>query len=147
MARPSAFPERSRGSGPKRPLRIVLVEDHARVREHLTSVLEGAGVEVVATADSVASGYDAVLGHRPELAVLDNRLPDGRGVDLAQLLREKAPEVGILVHSGAITPEESARALRSGVLEVVAKDVRARNLVDAVRRHSRRGGRPGGPGS
>jgi DNA-binding NarL/FixJ family response regulator len=123
-------------TGGPRP-RIVLVEDHARVREHLVSMLEAAGADVVAAAGTRASGHRAVLEHLPDLAVVDNRLPDGRGVELAAVLHEEAPGVGVLIHSGAITAEEAAAALRHGVLEVVTKDVRARTLVEAVRRHAR----------
>ncbi|MCD2195273.1 response regulator transcription factor [Actinomycetospora endophytica] len=123
----------SRGAG--RP-RVVLVEDHVRVREHLVVLLEAAGFDVVAAVESRAAGHRAILEHRPDLAVVDNRLPDGRGAELAAALRDLAPGVGVLIHSGAITPEETATAMRSGVLEVVGKDVRARSLIDALRRHA-----------
>ncbi|HEY2195839.1 MAG TPA: response regulator [Actinomycetospora sp.] len=123
-------------AGRPRP-RVVLVEDHVRVREHLVTMLESAGFDVVAAVDSRAAGYRAVLDHHPDLAVVDNRLPDGRGVELAAVLRERAADVGVVIHSGAITAEETATALRHGVLEVVTKDVRARTLVDALRRHTR----------
>lgn len=106
------------------------------MREHLTMLLESAGFAVVATADTYAEGYRTVLAERPALAVLDNRLPDGRGVDLAAQLHREAPEVGIVIHSGAITAEEAEFARRSGALEVVTKDVRARPLVEALQRHA-----------
>ena len=118
--------------------RVVLVEDHVRVREHLVTLLEAAGFDVVAAVDTRAGGYQAVLDRRPDLAVVDNRLPDGRGVELVAALREEAPEVGVVIHSGAITAEETAAALRGGALEVVTKDVRARTLVEALRRHTGR---------
>ena len=116
----------------------MLVEDHARVREHLVAMLESAGFDVVEAVASRAAGLRAVLEHCPDLAVVDNRLLDGRGGDLTAVLHDEAPQVGVIIHSGAITPEESAAARRSGALEVVTKDVRARTLVEALRRHARR---------
>ncbi len=114
----------------------MLVEDHVRVREHLTMLLETAGFDVVASAATYLDGYRAVLAERPALAVVDNRLPDGRGIDLAAVLHREAPEVGVVIHSGAITREEADLALRCGALEVVTKDVRARPLVAALQRHA-----------
>jgi two-component system invasion response regulator UvrY len=123
--------------GPRRA-RVVLVEDHVRVREHLVTLLEAAGFDVVEAVADRAGGYRAVLEHRPDVAVVDNRLPDGRGVELAAVLRERAPAVRVIIHSGAITPEEAAAALRDGAVEVVLKDVRARTLIEALRRHAPR---------
>lgn len=106
------------------------------MREHLVALLTMSGYEVAAAADGYVAGLEAIRAEAPDIAVVDNRLPDGRGVDLAAALKEEAPGVGVIIHSGAITADETAHALRCGALEVVTKDIRARGLVDALRRHA-----------
>ena len=113
---------------------VVLVEDHPQVREKLADLLRHAGFDVVATAGDVASGFDAVRSTRPEIAVIDNRLPDGRGVDLCEWLGRMVPDTELIIHCGAITPVEADRALASGVRAVVHKSPRSRELLDAMNR-------------
>ncbi|HEY2194820.1 MAG TPA: response regulator transcription factor [Actinomycetospora sp.] len=116
-----------------RPARVVLVEDHPAVREQLTALLRAAGLDVVAVAGDLRGGHDAVRTARPEVAVVDNRLPDGRGIDLCALLAREAPEVALIVHSGAVTDAETERALALGVAAVVPKSLRGSELLAAVR--------------
>lgn len=118
--------------GTVRPPRVVLVEDHPTVREHLVELLRAAGLDVVEAAVDVASGYEAVRTLRPEIAVVDNRLPDGRGVMLCEILAREVPETALIVHSGALTPEETRRALAAGVRAVVPKSLRSSGLLEAL---------------
>ena len=117
---------------PGRRPRVVLVEDHPQVREKLADLLHDAGFEVVATVGDVASGYEAVCSTRPEIAVIDNRLPDGRGVDLCEWLGRMVPDTALIIHSAAITQPEADRALSSGVRAVVHKSLRSRELLIAA---------------
>jgi DNA-binding NarL/FixJ family response regulator len=119
-------------------IRLVLVEDDEMVRERLGEVLEEAGVHVVALADSVAGGLAAVLDHRPDVVVVDNRLPDGRGIDLCAALVEATPDVALVLHSAFVAPDDERLAIATGVAAVVPKSVRPQGLLDAVRRHGRR---------
>lgn len=98
---------------PGRRPRVVLVEDHPQVREKLADLVHDAGFDLVATSGDVAPGYEAVCSTRPEIAVIDNRLPDGRGVALCEWLGRMVSDTALILHCAAITlPRPSARALQ-----------------------------------
>lgn len=111
---------------------VVLIEDHPTVREHLVELLRAAGLDVVEAAFDVASGYEAVVRLRPDIAVVDNRLPDGRGVVLCEILAREVPETALIVHSGAVTAEETEQAMAAGVHAVVPKSLRSSRLLEAL---------------
>ena len=73
-----------RPAGPPALLRACIVDEHAAVREWLTGKLDSVGIETSAASGTVADGVEAIRTHRPDLVVVDNRLPDGRGVDLCR---------------------------------------------------------------
>jgi two-component system response regulator DevR len=116
---------------------VVLVEDHALVREQLVDVLGHAGIDVLAAVDTVRAGYDAVLARRPDVAVLDSHLPDGRGVDLCRRLTDRVPGLPVVMHSGAMTPADTLEAFDAGAVAVIPKTVRADALIQAVRVNAR----------
>jgi DNA-binding NarL/FixJ family response regulator len=122
------------------PLTVVLVEDHDLVREQLAGLLGQAGIDVLATAATIQDGYETVLAHRPDVAVLDNQLPDGLGVDLCRRLTSQVPDLSVVMHSGAMTSADRLEALDAGATAVIAKSVRVDALVQAIR------SRPGRPG-
>ena len=117
---------------------VVLVEDHALLAELLTALLTDAGIQVLATAGTQWDGHHAVTTHRPHLAVIDNELPDGSGIDLCRSLRSDAPEVTLLLHTGAASRTETAAALDAGAAAVVLKSLRGENLLAAIEAHAPR---------
>jgi DNA-binding NarL/FixJ family response regulator len=117
-------------------LTVVLVEDHAVVREQLTWLLADAGIDVLATAATVQAGYEAVLACLPDVAVLDNQLPDGLGVDLCRRLTARVPGIAVVMHSGAMTSEDRLEALEAGAAAVIPKSIRVDALVQAIKVHA-----------
>ncbi|WP_088284024.1 response regulator transcription factor [Kineosporia sp. A_224] len=111
---------------------VVLVEDDAIVREQLVAAMRAAGIDVLAAVSGVARGYDAVVGTDPDVAVLDDRLPDGLGVDLCRRLAADRPGVRVVVHAAAMTTTEQRAALDAGAVAVVSKNVRPDALLHAV---------------
>jgi DNA-binding NarL/FixJ family response regulator len=94
---------------------IYIVDDAPLPRERLAAALsEIAGARVVGEAGSVSAAI-AGLGHlRPELVILDIRLPDGTGFDLLDWLRIAQPEARVLLISGESYPQYRRRAHQSG---------------------------------
>jgi DNA-binding NarL/FixJ family response regulator len=118
--------------GPRVPLRVVVVDADDRVRESLSRLLcIDARVEVVGSAGQAGPALDLVMATRPDLVVIDPRLPevDG-GLDLIGRLRSVAPDVRILVLGGTDTPklDDLARTADG----VVRKTFRATDLVTAI---------------
>ena len=74
----------------------------------------------------------AILTHRPDLAVVDNRLPDGRGIDLCREVSGIAPEIALILHTGMISPTEESQAYQAGVARIALKSIQGDDLMAAV---------------
>jgi two-component system response regulator NreC len=115
-------------------LRIVLADDHRVVRSGLRLLLGAEeGIEVVAEAGDVDAMLRAVLGHKPDVLVLDLNMP-GTLSSLEALpgVRERSPETATVVLTMQENPEYARRALRGGALGYVLKEAADTELVAAV---------------
>ncbi|MFL5840645.1 MAG: PAS domain S-box protein [Thermoleophilaceae bacterium] len=115
------------------PVRVLLVEDHASVRQAIASAFEReAGFEVVGEAASLAEARGMLAD--VDVAVLDLALPDGCGADLIKELRTVSRRAQALVLSATLDRAEMARAVQSGAAGVLSKTTDLDDVVDAVRR-------------
>jgi DNA-binding NarL/FixJ family response regulator len=108
-----------RGVGLARPARrrIVLADDDVLLREGLASMLDRAGYDVVGRASDGAELLAMVREHRPDLAVVDIRMPPSHsteGLEAARVIRDEFPQVGILVLSAHVEVEHAMALLASG---------------------------------
>jgi DNA-binding NarL/FixJ family response regulator len=97
--------------------RIVLADDDVLLREGLASLLDRSGFEVVGQAGDPRHLLNLVREHRPELVIVDIRMPPGQsteGLEAARLIREEFPEVAILVLSAYVEVEHAMRLLATG---------------------------------
>ena len=97
--------------------RAAIADDDVLLREGLASLLEGAGFEVVGKCGDAAELIAVVREHRPELAIVDIRMPPDHateGLEAARVIREEAPETGILVLSAHVEVEHAMDILGSG---------------------------------
>jgi len=115
------------------PTSVVLVEDHRGMREMVAETLAGAGFRVLDTAATVRGARESIVRHLPRVAVIDNRLPDGLGVDLCRTLSRETPSVALLIYTTDLTPAGTREALDAGVDAVVLKSIHAQPLIDALR--------------
>jgi DNA-binding NarL/FixJ family response regulator len=122
-------------------MRVVIVEDQALLREGIVALLREQGVDVVAQAEDAAGLLRIVAGHKPDVAIVDVRLPPSftdEGLRAAIEARSRRPELGILVLSQYVEPVYTAELLASGeggigyLLKERVGEVRA--FVDAVER-------------
>ncbi|MGW7310600.1 response regulator [Streptomyces sp. NPDC054835] len=100
-----------------RQLRVVLAEDSVILRDGMVELLGARGCEVVGTAGSAPELLDAVTEHRPDVAVVDIRMPPthtDEGIRAAVGIRARTPEVGILVFSQHVETAWAARLLAGG---------------------------------
>ncbi len=115
-------------------IRVFLVDDHEVVRRGVAEVLEDDPHLVVAgEAGSVAEALARVPAVRPDVVVLDMRLPDGSGADLCRSLRRRMPELPCLVLTSFTEPEAREAAVLAGATGFLLKQVRGPALVSAVR--------------
>lgn len=114
--------------------RIVLVDDHAIVREGFKRLIElEPDLDVVAEARNADEAVDAVTQHRPDLVAVDLSLPDGSGLPLIEHLGSIAPGMKIVVLSMHDGEPYVSEALRRGAKGYVTKGVAPEELVAAVR--------------
>lgn len=125
------------------PARIVLIDDHAILRQGLRSVLEReAGLVVVAEASNADEALAVVAGTEPHIVLLDLKLStssDSEGIDLCHELTTRHPELAVLVLTTFLDEQLVLRAIRAGARGYVVKDVDTSGLVRAIRDVSRGG--------
>ena len=115
-------------------IRVFLVDDHEVVRRGVAEVLEDdAGITVVGEAGSVADALARVPAARPDVVVVDMRLPDGDGAQLCARLRARLPQLRCLVLTSYADGDAVEAALRAGASGYLLKQVRGSALVSAVR--------------
>lgn len=122
-------------------MRVVIVEDHALLREGIIALLRENDIEVVAQAENPEDFLRVVAAHKPDLAIVDVRLPPtftDEGLRAAIEARTQRPELAVLVLSQYVEPAYTAELLASGgagigyLLKERVGDVKG--FLDAVRR-------------
>jgi len=115
------------------PVRVFLVDDHEVVRRGVAEVLEDdPGIAVAGEAGSAAEALARVPAVRPDVVVLDIRLPDGDGAELCRDLLARVPGVRCLVLTSYSEPDVLDAAVRAGASGFLLKQVRGPALVSAV---------------
>jgi two-component system response regulator NreC len=117
-------------------IRVIVADDHPVVRSGLRLLLDAEDdIEVVAEAGDIDATLRAVLGHKPDVLVLDLSMP-GTLTSLEALpsVRERWPETATVILTMQRDPEYARRSLRAGALGYVLKDGADAELVEAVRR-------------
>ncbi len=117
------------------PIRVFLLDDHEVVRRGLRELLEPeADLEVVGEAGTAAEALARIPALRPDVAVLDARLPDGSGIDVCREVRSRQPEVKALILTSFDDDDALFAAIMAGAAGYVLKDIHGNDLVDAIRR-------------
>jgi two-component system, NarL family, response regulator DevR len=114
---------------------VFLVDDHEVVRHGVRSLIEASGdMEVVGEAATVESALGRIIAVRPQVALLDVRLPDGNGVELCREIRSRLPDVSCLMLTSYSDDEALFEAIIAGASGYVLKQVRGSELLAAIRR-------------
>lgn len=114
---------------------IFLVDDHEVVRQGVRSVIEAVdGMHVVGEAGTVETALQRIQAVRPDVAVLDVRLPDGSGVELCREIRTHCPDVACLMLTSYSDDEALFEAIMAGAAGYVLKQVRGSELMAAIQR-------------
>jgi DNA-binding NarL/FixJ family response regulator len=120
-------------SGDKK-IAVFLLDDHEVVRRGVRELLESEpDIKVVGEAGTAASALARIPALRPDVAVLDVRLPDGDGVSVCRDIRSSMPEVACLMLTSFSDDEALFDAIMAGAAGYVLKQIRGTDLVGAVR--------------
>ena len=115
-------------------IKVFLLDDHEIVRRGVKEVLEAEpGITVVGEAGTASSALARIPALKPDVAVLDVRLPDGDGVSVCRDIRSKMPEVACLMLTSYGDDEALFDAIMAGAAGYVLKQIRGSDLAGAVR--------------
>ncbi|AMW08618.1 DNA-binding response regulator [Streptomyces qaidamensis] len=127
MTEPRTFTE-------EHPIRVFLLDDHEVVRRGLTDLLNAeSDISVVGDAENDEHALARGSALRPDVAVLDVRLPDGDGITVCRELRSRMPELACLMLTSFDDEEALLDAIMAGAAGYVLKQIRGSDLVSAVR--------------
>ena len=114
-------------------MRVLIIDDHALFRVGLQGLLEQRGIEV---ADAVASGVEGIQRAeelKPDIVLLDLRMPDMGGLEVLQKLRENASSIPVVMLTTSNEEADLIKSLRSGAQGYLLKDMEPDELVSALR--------------
>lgn len=115
-------------------IRVFLMDDHELVRRGLIDLIQSdAELEVVGQAGTCAEGLQGIVAKRPDVAILDVRLPDGSGIEVCRDLRSIAPEVNVLMLTSYADDEALLSAVLAGAHGYVLKDIQSDVLLEMIR--------------
>lgn len=116
------------------PVRVMLVDDHAVVREGLRAFLQlQPDIEVVSEAAGGAAAVEAAAAARPDVVLMDLLMPEGDGVEAIRGLATAAPGTRVLVLSSFTDDEKVFAAMQAGAAGYLLKDVEPDQLAAAIR--------------
>ncbi len=116
-------------------LRVFLLDDHEVVRAGIRSLLEGTDdIVVVGEAATAAEAMARIPPTRPDVAVLDVRLPDGSGIEVCREIRSRAPEIACLMLTSYADDEALLAAIMAGAAGYLLKQVQGTDLIGDILR-------------
>ena len=116
-------------------IRVYLLDDHEVVRRGLRDMLESSGqLEVVGESASAKEAARRIPAFRPDVAVLDARLPDGSGIDVCRDVRSVDPSIKALILTSYDDDEALFSAIMAGAAGYVLKNISGTDLIEAIQR-------------
>jgi two-component system response regulator DevR len=116
------------------PLRVVLVDDHEVVRNGIKALLqETPDVSVVGEAGTVKDAIERAEWARPDVVIMDVRLPDGSGIEATREIRARLPNTQVLMLTTFSDDEALFASIMAGAAGYVLKQIKGADLVRAVR--------------
>ena len=121
-------------NGAIEPIKVFLLDDHEIVRRGVRDMLEAEGdITVIGEAGTAASAVARIPALRPDVAVLDVRLPDGDGVTVCREIRSRMPAVACLMLTSFADDDALMDAVMAGAAGYVLKQIRGTDLIGAIR--------------
>ncbi|HEY6842888.1 MAG TPA: response regulator transcription factor, partial [Thermoanaerobaculia bacterium] len=116
-------------------IKLVLADDHRIILEGLEQLFRREGdFEIAATATTGEDALAAVRQHRPQVLVLDIRMPKGDGLWVLKQIHSEKLQTRVVLLTATLDEDEVLEAMQSGVSGLVLKEAAAVNLVDTVKR-------------
>lgn len=114
--------------------KLMIVDDHDVVRMGIISLLEDSEFEVINEASSIAETLEKVAKERPDVILMDVRLPDGSGIDACRQIVENYPDVRVLILTSYADDDAVLTSIQAGASGYVLKQIDRQSLRDAIRK-------------
>lgn len=114
-------------------LRVLIVDDHELVRRGLRDLLESdESIEVVAEQGNVFDGFNAVKEYKPDLVILDVRLPDGNGIELCREILSLLSDIKVIMLTSYADDEALLGAIMAGASGYLLKDIKGEVFLNSI---------------
>ena len=114
-------------------MRVLIIDDHALFRVGLKGLLEQRNIEVVGAAAHGAEGIELAAQLKPDIILLDLRMPDMGGLEVLPLLRKEHPSTPVVMLTTSNEEKDLIKSLRTGAQGYLLKDMEPDELVGALR--------------
>jgi two-component system response regulator DevR len=120
---------------PVTPITVFLLDDHEIVRRGIKELLESEGdITVIGESGLAKEAASRIPALRPDVAILDGRLPDGSGIDVCREIRSRDPDIAALILTSYDDDDALFSAIMAGAAGYILKQVRGNDFIDTVRR-------------
>jgi two-component system, NarL family, response regulator DevR len=118
----------------KDPITVFLLDDHEIVRRGIAELLDAApDIKVVGDAGTAAQALARITAIRPQVAVLDGRLPDGSGIDVCREIRSSVPDTRCIILTSYDDDDAILASVMAGAAGYLLKEIKGSNLIEAIR--------------
>jgi DNA-binding NarL/FixJ family response regulator len=114
-------------------IKILVADDHEIVRAGLRAIFEGSDIRIIAEASDGKEAYKLAKKHRPDLALLDVRMPDGDGLSCLARMKLDLPKIPVVMISSLDNSTYMARALAFGAAGYLLKSYPSTRIISAIR--------------
>jgi DNA-binding NarL/FixJ family response regulator len=111
---------------------LLIVDDHEVVRAGLKSLLQGTDIRIVAEADNATTGLKLTVKHKPDVVLLDVRMPDTDGLNCLARIKLDLPNIPVVMFSAYDNPTYVARAVALGAAGYLSKTSSKKEIIDAI---------------
>jgi DNA-binding NarL/FixJ family response regulator len=135
MVRTAMSRQRARMGNEESSIRLLIADDHALVRSGLRSMLEREpGFEIIGEAEDGREAVELCRSLRPDLILMDVRMPRMDGLEATRTIKQESPEIGVLMVTMHENPDYMLEAIKAGAAGYVLKDAPLDELITAARR-------------
>jgi DNA-binding NarL/FixJ family response regulator len=113
-------------------IRMLVADDHEVVRTGLVSLLADSNVEIIAEAGNGHEAVQMAVAHRPDVVLLDIRMPDSDGLEALEKIRQELPQARVIMLSTYDNPTYVARAVALGACDYLLKGASRQDILDCV---------------
>jgi DNA-binding NarL/FixJ family response regulator len=118
----------------REPITLMIVDDHPLLREGIAGVIDGQpDMQLVAEATNGAEAIECYRRHRPDVTLMDVRMPDVNGIDAMSAIREEYPDARVVILTTYRGDVQALRAIKAGAQGYLLKSSLRKDLLDTIR--------------